>query len=238
MPDSVVQGRAVPSPRHTLEDVPRRTIEDLTALYQLHPKLADFYVEGRTDRLFLEYLFEEADAKVIEIEEVEMPYDALQTRGLTEGNRQRVITLAANLHDAFIDEGLVSTRCIIDADFDRALGRDSGDNRFLRRTDYSCVESYWFDRYHLDKYIRFGLRQVQGLADRDISADLSPVLRSLFVLRAAGMAIRKDLTWLSPIRSLDWTEERIVFDRLRFVERWLNRLFASGWSQCPVAHVG
>lgn len=208
--------------------LPRRSIDDLLALYRLHPDLPDYYVEGRTDRLFLEYILQGCSAKVIEVDEIEIPVEVLMKHNLTEGARQRVVALAAELRGAFSREHGKNVRCIVDADFGRLLGNAETLPSLLRFTDYSCIESYWFDELHLEKYVRFGLRQPAALAGRSIVEDLAPTMRKLFVLRAAGSRLLEGMSWLDPTSCLVWRNNSISFDETTFLGRWLNKNSASG----------
>jgi hypothetical protein len=216
------------SAQTSLVGLPRRSIDDLVALYQLHPDLPDYYVEGRTDRLFLEYILQGSSAKVIEVNDIEIPLELLRKYSSTEGARQRVVALATELHGAFGGEHGRNVRCIVDADFDRLSGNTETLPNPLRFTDYSCMESYWFDDLHLEKYVRFGLRQPAALTGRSIVGDLAPVMRKLFSLRAAGSLLLEGMSWLDPTSCLVWRNDSVSFNETAFVGRWLNKNSAFG----------
>ena len=124
---------------------PRRTLGELRALYVLEPTLTDFYVEGRTDRVFLEVALQGTRAKIVEIDDVFVPPDYLANLSLgAHSNRDRVVALARWLEDELSDSVTYRVRCVVDADFDRLLGRAAIAERFLRLSDFACVEAYWF----------------------------------------------------------------------------------------------
>lgn len=201
----------------------RREIYELVAMYELHPQLVDVYVEGRSDRIFLEYLLDGLNARVIEIDDINVPTEVVSRVGLQPGNRAEVIALAAELDMALPRTHEFSQRCIIDADFDRLFENSLYLSRFLRWTDYSCLESYWFDDYHLSKYNKFGLREPKGLQDVDIASTLGSVLRILFVIRAAVQAIGDQWHWLDPSSCLSVTGTDISFDEAGYIVKLLNK---------------
>jgi hypothetical protein len=65
----------------------RRTLEELVTRYQLEPGLRDIYVEGKTDKILLEWFLEQRGVKsfaVYEIDTVEIPAQKLFELGLND----------------------------------------------------------------------------------------------------------------------------------------------------------
>ncbi len=61
-------------------DNERRTLEELVTRYQLEPELRDIYVEGKTDKILLEWFLEQKGVEnfaVYEIDTVEIPTQKL-----------------------------------------------------------------------------------------------------------------------------------------------------------------
>lgn len=203
------------------EDLPRRTLDELLALYMLEPGLIDFYVEGRTDRVFLEYLI--PGAHVIEIDAVDVPRSLLETVGLTPSARNRVIGLAAFLHERLPKNAGEKVRCIVDADMDRFLERETPQFRLLRLTDFCCIEAYYFDHKHLLKYRQIGLHDVGALGQTDLWREMQPSVIDFFLIRAALASREFSWSWISPTTCCKQSAGRITFDITEFVRRLANK---------------
>src|SRR5690242_18413563 len=121
------------------ESIPRRSVSELVALYRVEPDLCDFYVEGRADKVFLENSV--PGCHVVEIESIDIPSILVSQAGLTSGSKQRLTVLAAELEALIPINAGTHVRCVVDADFDRIFGREVSASRFLRYTDFSCLES-------------------------------------------------------------------------------------------------
>ena len=70
----------------------RRKLQELVALYKLHPELRDVYVEGDSDRSFIEWFIGEKGLNRVNIyciETVEIPQDAVRTANVENNNRGR-----------------------------------------------------------------------------------------------------------------------------------------------------
>lgn len=103
--------------------IPRKKLAELRTLYELEPNLRDIYVEVVADKAFYSWYLEEtgkANTSIYPIDAVEVGKDVLEDRGLTEGNRSRVVALALELDEVF-PETLPYVMCIADKDFDAIL---------------------------------------------------------------------------------------------------------------------
>jgi hypothetical protein len=206
-----------------VSQIPRRTLDELITLYTLEPDIADFYVEGRTDRAFLEYVAAHDSAQVIEIDAVDVPASYLGELALSPGARDRVIGLASSLQEAFGSADGFKVRCIIDSDLDRILDRHPPQSDFLLVTDFSCLEAYWFDHEHLMKYRKVGLHDAGDLKNVDLLDAVTDVLRECFLLRAAAETLRLSLAWVDPMKSCVVRNGIVEFDRDDFLAKWLNK---------------
>ena len=134
-----------------MENEIRRTLDELVARYELEPDLRDIYVEGKTDKLFLEWFLRNRGIQnivVYEIETVDISAEKLFELQLKDNNRSRVITLALYLQDKF-PETTPHVICIADKDFDW-LFDITYQCDLLFFTDYSCLEMYLFNELQLD----------------------------------------------------------------------------------------
>ncbi len=202
--------------------VPRRTIVDLVAMYTYEPTLADIYVEGSTDKALLEYVINDTDVHVIDIDLIDLPAPTLAEFGLTPGRRESLIALGISLERALDNSGY-RIKCLIDADLDRFLGRQPPSSTYVTMTDFCCLESYWFSTDSLLKYRKLGLHDKGPLGAVDLCAVIEPVIRKCFLLRAAAASLDLSLAWLDPTSVCERVTGGIEFDEAEFVDRWLNK---------------
>src|SRR5262245_25675672 len=97
----------------------RRTISELTTLYELEPTVRDVYVEGPTDRAFVTAVLRRAGRDNVQVREVDLVNvmaDEVRALGLTIGSRQRVIALALLLERAAASDLSQQVVCVADAD--------------------------------------------------------------------------------------------------------------------------
>jgi hypothetical protein len=177
-------------------------MDELITMYELEPSIRDVYVEGASDRCVFEWFFKESGRPTVgvrEIETVHVPAGALPQPGCENSNRGRVMALARVLQSG-LGGGSRSVTCVIDADFDRALGRDH-ECELLLLTDYSCLEMYFFEPRALSKLVSLVLR---GFPDTpgQILARLEAPLLDLAALRLANLTLQWNLRWVNFARCL------------------------------------
>lgn len=114
-------------------------------------------VEGRTDERFVKAWLRDIDAQsnvvVTSVENLEVPVVDVVAIGLNEGNRSRVIVVAARA-----SAEAVNLRCIADTDCGKHVEEHNYET--LLWTDYPAIESYAVDEATLDKanLLSFGER--------------------------------------------------------------------------------
>lgn len=168
-------------------DVPRRAADEILALHRLEPSVGDIYVEGETDRALIEwFLGLEGSRKiaVYPIDAVDVPGDAFRLVGLESTlNRNRVIALARWLN---VKAGERSPRicCVVDADFDRILGRCLTEP-LLSYTDYTSMEMYFFNPQVLGKFLTLGAH-CKRHSPVTLLKEMSRALTRIFLLRATN----------------------------------------------------
>ena len=201
-------------------EIPRQSIDEIVAKYELHPDLSDIYVEGSFDRDFIfEYLDSvgtRGDISVYAIDDIEVSPEQVLATGLGQGsNRNRVLTLAKIL-DARIAPAARNIICLVDADLDRLFGRLRS-WVYLTHTDYTCMEMYSLNDASLRKFLRFTCNLGEGTAS-EFLAIASTILPVQFSLRAAiealnlnvsippfsnGLLVKRDLAKFSGDRYID-----------------------------------
>lgn len=195
-----------------MENEIRRTLDELVARYVLEPDLRDIYVEGKTDKLFLEWFLRNRgieDIAVYEIETVDISAERLFELQLKDNNRSRVITLALYLQDKF-PKTTPHVICIADKDFDWLFDITYQCN-LLFFTDYSCLEMYLFNETVLNKFLLLSLR-ISELRAIDILNQLSKVLEDLFLIRAARESLNINIDMLDNFgKCCNWNKAKTEF---------------------------
>ena len=202
--------------------MPRRTIESLIAKYILEPTIRDVYVEGPCDRDVIRWaltLSGNKNAQILEIDTVEVPVAKLLALGYTDGNRQRVLALAAILEQRLGAETR-QVSCIVDTDCDSLLGVPIP-GAFVLPTDYTCMEMYLFENAELERFLVLALgRDAARVAA--IIAHYVFVLQELFLIRAANQTTGLGLPWLDFTKCCEIDGDELRFNIDEFVNRLLN----------------
>lgn len=203
----------------------RRTLDELVVRYELEPELRDIYVEGKTDKLFLEWFLNNRgikDVSVYEIDTVNIPAERLFELELKDNNRSRVIALALYL-DKF-SETTPHIICIADKDFDWLFDINY-QCELLFFTDYSCLEMYLFNENVLNKLLFLSLR-ISQLKAENILKQLSKVLEDLFLIRATRELLNIDTAMLDNFgKCCNWdkTKTQFQFDLQTYIEKYSNK---------------
>ncbi len=170
----------------------KRTIQEVIALYTLEHSLKDIYVEGNLDKVVYGNYIKSSnlniDCRLIE---------SIDTQGAEEkyfnnldrtSNRDKIILLSRILVSIKTKSKVI---CIADKDLDFDLSNVEV-NKFLARTDFSCLEAYYYSERILNRFLDFCFQNLPFTASHIIS-QLSPILRFYFVLRIVRVIKRKDL---------------------------------------------
>lgn len=193
-----------------MSGIPRVKIEELRARYELEPSLKDFYVEGAFDRDVLEQCARKlkiGSVSLYEIDAVDVPPALVAACNLTDGNKQRVITLARALADI---DSACGYRCIVDRDIDHWIG-ELENTRGLVFTEFCDIESY----YLIQKFINHLLVNIGKCKIQDwdlFYISFLSTLKNLYSLKLAGVNLEWNLSWMTFERSLLMTDGIIEFD--------------------------
>lgn len=225
-----------------MHDIPRQSIDEIIAKYELHPDLIDVYVEGVFDRdfifEFLDTTGTRGDVSVYAIDDIEVPSDLVTAAGLGHGsNRNRVLTLAKALETrlAAMNRNII---CLVDADMDRLFG-ELRSWMYLCHTDYTCMEMYSLNDSSLKRFLHFTCNLGEGTAT-DFLNIAAAILPAQFSLRGAiealglnvpipsfnsGLLVKRDLTTFSSQRYIDFfLRTNSIFDRSEEVNTLLTDL--------------
>ncbi|MEV0957377.1 MULTISPECIES: DUF4435 domain-containing protein [Streptomyces] len=206
-------------------DVPRRKIEEFITLYQLESELVDLFVEGRSDRVLFEHLLEgsPANVRIWEAEEVEIPASLIDGTGEKVGARGRVVGLAKEFDNRLESHREYSIMCIIDADFDHLIDRPKEPSRFLTQTDFSCIESYYWNVDVVRKYLRFSLHDSLPIEVGEFMRRVEGAMREMFILRLAAESLGLNFSWIDPTNCCGDARKGGVFDWGDYLVRLLNK---------------
>ncbi|MEV5642199.1 hypothetical protein AB0L67_18800 [Streptomyces flaveolus] len=196
----------------------RRSLQELTFMYEAEPELCDIYVEGRTDRVLIEHLLAGAGVRVWEDGDVDVPSELVLAGGNKVGSKGRIAAIARELDRHFADTEL-KVRCVIDADCDRVIGTTFPGSKHLRYTDFTCVEAYFWDVPHVQKYVKLGLHDTLGQTAEQLIASLNPILRESFLLRAGHLHIGEGWKWIDISSCISAKKGDVSFDR----DKWINK---------------
>jgi len=162
-------------------EILKKKHKEIIALYKLEKDIKDIYVEGNSDKVFLEnYLrFKRNNKKIILIEVVDFSeLNPAYTVGYDlTSNRNKTLILSKLLAENI---PLTEVRCIVDKDFDDYIKTISNPKLFI--TDFSCLESYLFCEEVINKFLNIGINNFP-FDSKMIIDQLSSVLKPLFCLR-------------------------------------------------------
>lgn len=162
-------------------EILKKNINEIIALYSLEKSLNDIYVEGVSDKVFLDNFLKNKNCnrKVVIIDIVdfkELPKDYFEDLDMTS-NRNKALILSKLLNETI---PTTNVRCIVDKDFEDFIRSIS--NPLLMLTDFSCLESYLFCEEVFEKFLAIGIGDFP-FPSKFILNQLSNVLKPLFCLR-------------------------------------------------------
>lgn len=202
-----------------MKQLPRRTIDDLLARYELEPSLNDIYVEGEFDKEVLDRLITSHDESLVvyEIATVEVPSGLVASHGLSCGNKQRVITLARELASFKLK---CEYRCLVDRDLDHWFGPLEFTPQ-LTWTEHTCIELYFLSEAFLKDILlvtaKCSITNWPSFYDSLIST-----LRQQYAIRLTDREMSLNLSWPSINKSLECTNGSVSFDTYGFIKKLIN----------------
>lgn len=210
--------------KKSVDTRPKKSIPELIARYRLEPQVRDLFVEGRHDATVIARFLRSLDLRevvVYEISTVDVPTDDVLTANLNDGNRGRVIYLAFEL-EKYLEPDSRAVTCIADRDYD-LLRNQVYESPFLLFVEYSCMEMYAFEPGILDDMLAAVAPNLNKTGN-EVLDELEPVLRRLFLIRAANIILKLNLRWLPTFHeSCTITEKKIAFDEEDFIRRYLGK---------------
>lgn len=201
----------------------RRKYKEVLAFYKLESTMTDLYVEGNTDKVFIESFLKKKKCfrKVLPITSIdfsEIPDDYLEGLDM-RSNKNKILILSK-----LLDEEVPYTKikCIVDKDFDDFI--QSLSNSKLVRTDFSSLESYLFCDEVVDKFLTIGIGEFP-FDSNFVMAQLSSVLKFLFCLRLfREINFRSaQLITIDSNLSINKQAGTINFDEKKYIKKFVEK---------------
>ncbi len=201
----------------------KRELDELIAIYLLEEDFLDIYVEGPTDKFVFEnYLkYKKKDKSVVEIDDLNLSTIIGKYSDLDlSSNKDKLIALSRILDENKIG---ANVKCLIDRDFDGIIN-DLEINNYLLYTEYCCLESYFFCREHIDKLLKFGIKNFPVQTEFVIE-QIAAVLGGIFKIRMINKHFNFNLT-LPRIESNTPVDKKTGICSFDFVS-YLNKFIKS-----------
>ena len=202
-----------------MTEFPRRTLDEISFIYEHHPERKDVFVEGPFDASLLRWMLQEMDHRdvvVYEISGIDIPRDALLAMRPENNNRERLVFLS----NVLMDSNATLALCIIDADFS-LHSDDLPKISHLIWTEFPCMDAYLVNPKTLEKFFRLVCNRPSWSTEKALS-NLLRVTRTLFYFRFADKALDLQMAWPNKISLMSIDNWEISFDSDEFRTRWLS----------------
>lgn len=199
----------------------KRSLEAVNAMYALEPELRDIYVEGWSDKHFIEWYLEKKgidNITVYPIEFVDIQDEILVKHKLSLcSNRSSIIALSCELNINHGGKGKVI--CLVDRDFEDIC--PSGHiNPYLTFTDGHSLELYSFSKSVIRKFLSVALGGFP-LSVEKFTSVTSKILERIFAIRLTNERLGWGMTWLPFAKYLNVSKDSITFREADFVKAYL-----------------
>jgi hypothetical protein len=201
----------------------KRTIDELNTLYELEPDIRDVYVEGTTDKHFVDWYLRRKghnNVTVYPIDVIEIPQDILISNNLSVGsNRAKVVALSYEL----VRQQAVPRRvmCIIDRDSDDETDCING-NPYLFVTDGNSLELYALTTTVIEKFLLVALAGFPITAD-NLIPKLNLILEAIYSIRQANVRLKFGMEWISFCSYINIDAMNISFRESDFIRAYLQK---------------
>ncbi len=200
----------------------RRTLDELSALYRLEPNLKDLFVEGYSDKVFIEWYLRDItphSVSVYPIDLVDVPDEVLTKHGLSTGNRSRLLALSCELTENF--QCRLKILCVVDRDFEDYRPTIAY-NSYVIFTDCNSLELYAFTPKTMEKFAAVALGGFR-MPVPDLMAVLTGVLEQVYSVRLANELLVWGMEWIPFTRYVDIKGTRVSFRKEDFLRAYLQK---------------
>jgi hypothetical protein len=201
----------------------KRTLEEICSIYSLEPQLKDIFVEGRSDKIFVDWYLQDSnadDVSVYTIDSIDITEDIVTEHNLTKGSKRScVLALACTLAVQF-PHGL-NVLCLADRDFEDYLATVEI-NRYILFTDCNSLDLYSFSMNSMQKFTMVALGGLPVSADVLMNM-LDAVLRRVYLLRLVNELLGWKMEWVSFSRYVSVNRCSVSFDENKFTRAYLQK---------------
>lgn len=203
-----------------MENVYKRKLSEVIALYKLEPDSKDLYLEGREDSNIFEYFFNENDVSEIAIYEINaIDFSEVADVDLSS-NKEKVKYFSKIIYSEF-GANLKNVTCVVDRDFD-TIDDNFIKNSYLLYTDFANLEMYFFNHECLNKFLRLGLKNFP-LSSKEIMASLETILIDIYAFRYARDEINKSYQLPALDKTFKVSNGKIQYDPNEFLNKFINK---------------
>jgi hypothetical protein len=202
-----------------MSEIPKFSIEDLRTRYDLEPTLNDLYVEGSFDKEIIERAISSTNQPfraIYEINAVDVPPKLVESHHLTDGNKQRVITLARELAKL---KNQCHYKCLVDRDLDHWFGPLEKTKR-LAWTEHTSIELYYLSESFIRDIILITARCDISDWEKYFSSFIA-TLKFQYAMRLADRSLGYSLKWVSADKSLGSRGGEIIFNHQDYIKKTL-----------------
>jgi len=201
----------------------KRTLNEINTLYALEPDICDVYVEGVTDKCFVDWYLRRKghnNVTVYPIDVIEVPQDVLMTHCLSAKlNRAKVIALSCELTRQQTTRRRVM--CVIDRDSDDGIDVLSA-NPYLFVTDGNSLELYALTPAVIEKFLLVALAGFPIAADNLIQK-LATILEAVFSIRQTNERLKLGMQWIPFCSYINIDMPSISFRESAFIRAYLHK---------------
>lgn len=201
----------------------KRTIGEINTLYELESEVCDVYVEGTTDKYFLDWYLRRkgyAHVTVYPIDVVDVPEDLLNTLSLSSGsNRSKVVALSCELASQQPEQR--SVMCIVDRDSDD-LDSCLPINAYLFPTDGNSLELYALKPAVMEKFLLVALAGFPVSA-HNLIPRIVAILETIFAIRQTNERLKLGMEWVPFFPYISFDQFNMSFREEDFISAYLHK---------------
>lgn len=201
----------------------KRTLEEIDTLYDLEPDVCDVYVEGSTDKYFIDWYLRRkgySHVTVYPINVIDISPDVVKRHCYSaRSNRSKVIALSCEL--AMHQPKQRRVMCVVDRDSDDGVER-LATNSYLFTTDGNSLELYALTQAAIEKFLLVALAGFPITADSLMQKVMS-ILEIIYAIRQANERMNLGMTWIPFCSYIKIDGFHISFREADFIRAYLQK---------------
>lgn len=201
----------------------KRTLEEIDTLYALESDVCDVYVEGPTDKHFLDWYLRRkgySHVTVYPIDVIDVPADVVTRHCFSaRSNRSKVVALSCELATNQAKQRRVM--CVIDRDSDDGIERLAA-NPYLFTTDGNSLELYALTPAVIEKFLLVALAGFPITADSLIQKIMT-ILEAIYSIRQANERMGLGMKWIPFGKYIQIDGLDVSFRETDFIRAYLQK---------------